>query len=477
MDEKKQGWTAFLLLICVCITLGAVIPIGYSFGVINAPAQFIRLWIFESAQSRYSTVLGDSQLTTLMACVASMFQVGGIVGSLVAPGCNTKLGRKGSLLVSGALLTVAAILQLFCRMASSVEMLLLGRLTGGIGAGLVYSTQPMYLVELAPAELSGSVGVFTCIGITGGVVVGQFFSFDFLLGTSKHWHCALGGYVILVIIGLAPLLWFPESPRYLMSKGNRGKTRAILVRLRKSEQRVDTELAEIEAALAVAVEKSSMADVIRNSKLTMPLIIVCSFHLVQQMSGINAIWFYSVSIFTDAGFTLEVALWLNFAEGVLNFFVALFGPWMMASFNRRIMMMLSCLLSSIFLSLLSVGLELMSSYQKVSYGCILFLSLYIVAFNLGLGPMPFFIGSEIFEVSPRPAAMALGSLTNWLSNFLLGMVFPLLQSGIGPFAFIPCSLICLYGFLLTCRYLPETRNRNPKDVAPLLQRGLKSKIK
>ncbi|XP_034652703.1 solute carrier family 2, facilitated glucose transporter member 3-like [Drosophila subobscura] len=412
-----------------------------------------------------------------MACVVSMFQVGGIVGSLFAPCCNTKLGRRGSLLVGGALLTMAALLQFFCRMANSVEMLLLGRLVGGMAAALVYTTQPMYLVELAPAELSGSVGVFTCIGITGGVVVGQLCSFDFLLGTRKHWHYALAGYVLLVIIGLTPLLWFPESPSYLMSKGNKEKTRAILVRLRKSEQRADTELAEIEAASAVAVEKSSLAAVIRNSKLTMPLIIVCSFHLVQQMSGINAIWYYSVSIFTDAGFTLKVASWLNFAEGVLNFFVALFGPWMMASFNRRIMMMLSCLLSSIFLVLLSVGLELMKSYQEVSYGCILFLSLYIVAFNFALGPMPFFIGSELLEASPRPAAMALGSLTNWSSNFLLGMVFPLLQAGIGPFSFIPCSLICVYGFLLTCRYLPETRNRDPKDVAPLLEKGLKSKIK
>ncbi|SPP75242.1 blast:Solute carrier family 2%2C facilitated glucose transporter member 7 [Drosophila guanche] len=441
MAEEKQGWTAFLLLICICITLGSVIPIGYSFGVINAPTKFIRLWIFESAQSRYTTVLGDTQLTTLMACVVSMFQVGGIVGSLFAPCCNTKLGR-------------------------------------GMAAALVYTTQPMYLVELAPAELSGSVGVFTCIGITGGVVVGQLCSFDFLLGTRKHWHCALAGYVILVVIGLTPLLWFPESPSYMMSKGNTEKSRSILVRLRKSEQRADTELAEIEAASAVAVEKSSMTAVICNSKLAMPLIIVCSFHLVQQMSGINAIWYYSVSIFTDAGFTLNVASWLNFAEGVLNFFVALFGPWMMASFNRRIMMM------PIFIHFpgfaqcrTGANGSNSKSYQEVSYGCILFLSLYIVAFNFALGPMPFFIGSELLESSPRPAAMALGSLTNWSSNFLLGMVFPLLQEAIGPFSFIPCSLICVYGFLLTFRYLPETRNRDPKDVAPLLEKGLKSKIK
>jgi len=73
--------------------------------------------------------------------------------------------------------------------------------------------------------------------------------------------------------------------------------------------------------------------------------------------------------------------------------------------------------------------------------------------------------------------MALGSLSNWLTNFLIGMIFPIMNKLVGPFAFMPCAVICVYGLLLTYRYLPETRNRTPEEVAPLLENGFKSKIK
>ncbi|KAH8365290.1 hypothetical protein KR084_007986 [Drosophila pseudotakahashii] len=477
MAEGKQGWTALLMLICVCITVGNVIPIGYAFGVMNAPSAFIRSWIMESALTRYSSLLGDSQMTIMMSAVVSIFLVGGMLGAPFAPIFSARLGRRGILILSGLLILVSCICQLFCRLANSIEMLLLGRLIGGFSAALIYATQPMYLVEIAPAELSGSVGVFTCIGITGGIVLGQIVSFDFVLGTEKLWTYALAFSGIFVIIGLSPIFWFPESPRFLMSQGKREKARITLMRLRRDEARVNAEMAEFEVSAEAGGQKITTKDVLCNSKLKMPLIIVSSFHFVQQMSGINAIWFYSVDIFTRSGFTLTVALWLNFALGLQNFLVALLGPLMMRRINRRLMMMVSCLFSAIFLTLLVVGLKLMLSIREFSYACIAFLALYILAFNVGLGSIPYFIGSEIFEPAPRPSAMAFGSFFNWLANFLLGMIFPILNSAIGPFAFLFCAVFCVYGLLLTCRYLPETRNREPKDVAPLMENGFRSKIK
>ncbi|XP_037715338.1 solute carrier family 2, facilitated glucose transporter member 3 isoform X2 [Drosophila subpulchrella] len=437
----------------------------------------LRSWIMESALTRYSSRLGESQVTIMMSAVVSIFLIGGMLGAPFAPIFSARLGRRGILVLSGMLILVSCICQLFCRMANSIEMLLLGRLIGGLAAALIYATQPMYLVELAPAELSGSVGVFTCIGITGGIVLGQVISFNFVLGTEKLWPYALAASGIFVMIGLAPIFWFPESPRFLMSQGKREKAKVALMRLRGDEARVNAEMAEFEVTSETAGQKITMKEVLCNSKLKMPLIIVSSFHFVQQMSGINAIWFYSVDIFTQSGFTLAVSLWLNFALGFQNFVVALLGPLIMRRVNRRLMMMLSCLFSAIFLILLVVGLKLMLSIKEFSFVCIAFLSLYILAFNVGLGPIPYFIGSEIFEPAPRPLAMAFGSFFNWFANFVLGMMFPILNSVIGPYAFLICAAFCVYGFLLTCRYLPETRNREPKDVAPLMENGFRSKIK
>ncbi|XP_039491950.1 solute carrier family 2, facilitated glucose transporter member 1 isoform X1 [Drosophila santomea] len=477
MAEGKQGWTCLLMLICVSITVGTVIPVGYAFGVVNAPYAFIRSWIVESALTRYSSRLGDSQVTIMMSAVVSIFLIGGMLGAPFAPIFSARLGRRGILTLSGLLLLVSCICQLFCRMANSIEMLLLGRLIAGLAAALIYATQPMYLVELAPSELSGSVGVFTCIGITGGIVLGQVFSFDFLLGTEKLWPYALSGSAIFVLIGLAPIFWFPESPRFLMSQGRREKARVTLMRLRRDEGRVNAEMAEIEVTSEAQGQGVTTKEVLCNSRLKMPLIIVCSFHFVQQMSGISAIWFYSIEIFTQSGFTAAVAMWLNFALGLLNFISALLGPWLMRSFNRRLMMTISCLFTAIFLTLLVVGLKLMLTIREFSFASIVFLTLYLITFNMGLGPIPYFIGSEIFETASRPSAMAFGSFFNWLGNFVLSMIFPTLNESIGPFVFLICVVFCTYGFLLTYRYLPETRNRDTKDVALLMENGFKSKIK
>ncbi|XP_017087758.2 solute carrier family 2, facilitated glucose transporter member 3 isoform X1 [Drosophila bipectinata] len=476
MAEGRQGWTLMLMCICICVTLGSVIPVGYAFGVINAPAAFIRKWVEGSFQRRYSSSPGESQLTAVMATVVSMFVIGGTLGTPFAPMFNSWLGRRNCLVLSGVIMVVAALLQMGCKLLDSIEMLMVGRLLGGIAAALVYATQPMYLVELAPAELSGSVGVFTCIGITGGIVVGQIFSFDFALGTDSLWPYALAGSGIFVVLGLVTIVFFPESPRFLIAKGRKEQAKSALMRLRGDEARVNMELAQIEAA-ANSEGPLTMKQVICEKKYLLPLFIVGSFHFVQQMSGINAIWFYSVGIFTDAGFTLQVALWLNFIEGFLNFVVALMGPFLMARFNRRIMMMLSCLGSYIFLTLLVVGLIFMKSFKEASYGCIAFLSLYIIAFNLALGPLPYFIGAEIFESAPRPAGMAFGSFFNWLANVILSMGFPSVNEAIGPYAFLFCAFICICGFFITLCYLPETRNRQPQEVAPLMENGFKSKVK
>lgn len=126
---------------------------------------------------------------------------------------------------------------------------------------------------------------------------------------------------------------------------------------------------------------------------------------------------------------------------------------------------------------------------------------YIFFYQLGLGPIPFFIGSgillsniyinitlinyliyfllnlELFEVAPRSAAMSMGSLASWSGNFMVGMSFPILSNIWGAFAFLPFAIICFLLFLLTKFYLPETRGRNASDVARLVSNGFHSRVK
>ncbi|KAH8261549.1 hypothetical protein KR044_011145, partial [Drosophila immigrans] len=485
VNDAGQGWNWLLLAICLTTTLGSTVPVGYFFGVLNAPAEIIKRWCDNILASEYDTNSSSSQLELLWTSIVSIYLIGGIVGSCFAAffsnkygRLNTRFGRRGTLHIADIIFMMSALLFALCRfVGNSVEMVLVGRLIGGVAAALVYSTQPMYLIELAPPELSGSVGVFTCIGVTGGVVVGQLFSFDFALGTSALWHWALAAFIFFVLIGGLLSFIYPESPRFLVANGKRHTAKSALIHLRGNEQLAEKELAQIEAAARGAEASMGINEVICNSKLQLAVLLVCSFHFVQQGSGINAIWFYSVDTFTDAGFSISMARWLNFMLGVLNFLGGVASVFLMAHFNRRITMLLSCFLAGLFMLLLSFGLYFTDDFKWLSNVCIAFLALYILCFNVALGPMPFFIGSELFLVSPRAAVMALGSLSNWAMNFVIGMVFPILSDAIGPFAFLMFTVMCVYGFLLTFFYLPETRNRTPEDVAPLMENGFRSKVK
>lgn len=102
-----------------------------------------------------------------------------------------------------------------CRVARSIELLILGRILAGLASGLTTTIVPMYLFELAPLSLSGTMGVLCSMGVTGGVVVGQVFSLGEFFGNQEHWHLALSFYVVLVIGAFLTYFWWPESPKFL----------------------------------------------------------------------------------------------------------------------------------------------------------------------------------------------------------------------------------------------------------------------
>lgn len=187
---------------------------------------------------------------------------------------------------------MGAVLFLFCRAANSVEMLVIGRFIVGLASGLVTATLPMYLTEVAPLAVRGTLGVFCAVGVTGGVVVGQVFSLADIFGTEKLWHYALTAYMVLILVCYLPSYVFPESPKFLyIVKGNHAAAKRELQRLRgkDAEDLIAQEIAEMEAEANAKVQTSSFCDVLRDPRLTLPLIIVCCFHGGQQLSGINAV--------------------------------------------------------------------------------------------------------------------------------------------------------------------------------------------
>lgn len=480
LQQEKPKWGSLLTLVSYAATFGSAVPVGYCIGGINSPASFMRAWCNETLIERYDFHITPGGLDILWSTIVSVFLIGGAIGSLAGAGAADKFGRKGCFLITGLLFIVGAILFMFCRIVNSVEMLLIGRLFVGLASGLTTASLPMYLTECAPLALRGTIGVFCAVGVTGGVVVGQVFSLRYIFGTNDLWHYGLSFYIVLIIIFYLPSYYFPESPKWLyVIKKDREGAKRELQRLRGTNQmdQILKEMEIMEDEANAKMQTTSFSAVLRDPALRLPLVIVCAFHGGQQLTGINAIFYYSVSIFKRAGLSSQNAEWANLGAGSVNLLTSLLGPYLMTTYNRRSIMQFSCFVCSIFLFGFAFILRFIDYVSWFPFACIVCIFCYIFFFQFGLGPIPYFIGSEIFEVAPRPIGMAMGSLASWSCNFLIGMAFPSLQNIWGAYVFIPFSMTCILLFLLTRFYLPETRGRDPSQVAPLISKGFKSKVK
>lgn len=238
---------------------------------------------------------------------------------------------------------------------------------------------------------------------------------------------------------------------------------------------INTELFAMEQEARTQADTRSIWSVLTDRTLLLPIVLVCALQGGQQLSGVNAVFYYSVSIFQKAGLSASNAKWANLGAGVCNLLTACSGPKVMEKCNRRPVIFYSCLVSGIFLVLLSVVFHYVDAVSWFPIACVFAVFGYILAYQIGLGPIPYFIGSELFEISTRPAAMALGSLASWACNFYVGMTFLTLSKQLGAFVFLPFAVVCFVLVALTFRYLPETRGKEPNDVAPLVSHGFRSR--
>jgi MFS transporter, SP family, solute carrier family 2 (facilitated glucose transporter), member 3 len=164
----------------------------------------------------------------------------------------------------------------FCRSFASIELLIIGRLLVGLASGITTTCLPIYLSEIAPLQLRGTLGVFCSMGMTAGVVFGQICSLQETFGTPEMWHFSLSFQFIIVLLSVIPYTFFPESPKFIMYAYN-DRSRAIreLMKLCENREMAENELNEIEPTDDVKEEdKQSLRAVLTNPQLLLPLILV-----------------------------------------------------------------------------------------------------------------------------------------------------------------------------------------------------------
>ena len=328
--------------------------------------------------------------------------IGALLGAMVSGICAKHFGRKQSILLTAVLFLFGTIIAAF---AMNLNMVIVGRLIMGFAIGISAMVAPMYLGEVSPAEVRGTIIFSFQLAIT----VGLFAAFGINLWFSKtmadptmNWRWMFAVATIPSILLFFGMLRMPNSPRYLVLKGRIEEARFLMQHL-LGKREVSLEMKEIEDSVHRKTE-GTWTLILKPPYLSLVLIAFGLF-VFQQLSGINAIMYYGPEVFNSAGFGDEAKFWAQLLMGLTNVLATLLGIWLIDRAGRRPLLLSGFLGMFICLGVTSYCLN-GSTHPYISLISVL---IYVVCFAFSLGGVPYVLMSELFPLKLRPAGMAIAS--------------------------------------------------------------------
>ncbi|MBF4461196.1 MULTISPECIES: sugar porter family MFS transporter [unclassified Rathayibacter] len=438
-------------MIALIATLGGLL-FGYDTGVING------------ALEPMSVELGLTPLTEGVVTSSLLFAaaVGAISGGRLADA----IGRRRTIQLLAVLFLVGAIV---CVVAPGFAVMVVGRAILGLAVGGASVVVPIFLSEISPSEIRGSLAGRNELMI----VIGQLAAFvaNAVIGTvwgelPSVWRIMLAVAALPAAALLVGMLRVPESPRWLLEKGRRDEALAVLSTIRTPEQ-AQEETAGIDRARdASRAPRHPLLQVLRQRWALRILLVGIGIGVAQQLTGINSIMYYGQSVLKEAGFDHDGALVANIAPGVIAVLGGLVGLRLMQTMNRRTTLLLGYSLTTTMHLLIGVASLALPVGDPARPFVILVL---VVAF---VGSMQTFLNiatwvmlSEIFPQRIRGIGVGIAIFCHWITNALLGLFFPTLVAGVGiTGTFFLFGAVGLLALAFLWRMVPETRGQALEDV-------------
>ena len=450
------------------IAYGSPFQFGYHQGVLNQPSQHINSFYNETYKARRNGVPLDPMHITVLWSIttAVMYVPGGIVGALIGAWLADALGRRMGILVSQIFMIIGIILCVTCVQAKSPELLMLGRIFIGVSCGIGNCIAPMFLQEIVQANPRGAFGALHHLFVSFGLLVTSIFGHPLVLGAENRWQYLMLLAMIPVAATFVFLPFIHESPRFLLLiRKDADAARRSLQYYRMSKE-VDVELNEIqdEGRAMETLQKRTIRQMFA-SDIRVALLICCMLQVIKQFSGMNAVFFYTSSIFADAGVAPADIPNTIIGTNALYACMSIVVVKLMYIAGRRPLLLIPIVAMIVILSCLTVCLHFQRDHPFTANLSIVCILLYVVAVALGLGPIPWMVGSELFRQDARSKAMAAGAIVNPLSTFIIALSFEPVHMILHYYTFIIFIGCLCCSFLFIYFLVPETKNRTFDEVA------------
>ncbi|XP_062291477.1 solute carrier family 2, facilitated glucose transporter member 3-like [Scomber scombrus] len=414
---------------------------------------------------RYGVEIQPGVCTVVWSVTVAIFSVGGMVGSFSVGVMANRFGRRRSMFLVNSLAVIGGLLMGFSTICSSYEMVIAGRLVIGLFCGLFTGLTPMYVGEVSPTPLRGAFGTLHQLGVVVGILIAQVFGLEALLGSAKLWPLLLALTVAPAVLQCILLPFCPESPRFLLiNLKQEEQARKALVRLRGSED-VSKDLQEMkEESAKMAMEKKvTIPELFRSAAYRQPLLIAVMLQLSQQLSGINAVFYYSTGIFGSAG--VKQPIYATIGAGIVNTVFTVVSLFLVEKAGRRSLHLLGLGGMAVAALIMTVSL-LLKDKAFMSSLAIFGVMLFVAMFELGPPVQSHgFIVAELFSQGPRPAAMAVAGCCKLTANFIVGISFPKLAEVLGPWVFLIFLGFLILFFIFTFLKVPETKGKTFDEIA------------
>ncbi|ELT98295.1 hypothetical protein CAPTEDRAFT_170630, partial [Capitella teleta] len=477
----------------VVILMGNSFMFGYNIGVLNQPAQLIRDFYNRTYTERWEMdePIDDYTIMFLWSITTALFLPGGMIGAFSAGFLADRVGRKRAVLISHIPCFIGAILSSLCIVAKAPELLMIGRFIVGLSCGFATQLAPMYLLEITPFNLKGAFGTMNQLFVTLGIFLSSVFGLREILGTEDGWQYLILLQCIPALFSAIALPFLPDSPRYLMlNRGKRIATEKALRFLRQDNdvsadiEEMETECADKELETTEVDEEYTMRKLLTTKALRAPLIVAIMLQMIQQLSGINAVFFYSGGIYANAGVAQDSIQYAVIGTNAVNVAMTIIAVPIMDIAGRRALLLYPMFAMIGILGLITAALNLQSGYPWMSYISILCVISYVICFAVGLGeyfmayndmqiyaafpgPIPMMVGAELFRQGPRTRAMSLAGLANWLFTLVLAISFELIQKAIKEYTFLIFLVLMIFFTAFVYFKVPETKNKTFEEIASM----------
>ena len=426
----------------------AAVLFGYDNGIIGAALLFIPR---------------DLPLTPWQkGAVVSATVFGAMLGALGSGPAADRLGRQRILLAAGVVFTVGAV---GAGAAATVDMLVAFRFILGLGIGIASVIVPLYLAEMAPARDRGVVTSLNQYMIIVGTALSAALGYAFAFAGSWRWMLLVGVFpAVVLMIGMVVM---PDTPRSLVRRGQDDNARAVLVGLRGDAAEAERELAEITAV--ERQERQTRTTALLSAAWVRRLLVLGALLAIfQQITGINAIVYYAPTILTGFGVSETTALLFGFLNGLVNIAtIALVVRSKVVDRRGRKPVLLAGLVG-MSASLFAVGAAVLILPADSTALFVVAAAAFVVftnTFSATWGPVLWVMLAEIFPLAIRGVAMAIATLFNWLSAFVISLTFPsfVASAGIGT-AFIVFAVVGVVLFPVVWWMVPETKERSLESL-------------